>query len=57
MPSNAATGYVAKIGVLWLNIGPGMLRLNSCMLSIHELRLSMPEPMLRLSMLILATYP
>ena len=27
------------------------------MLSMHELSLSMPEPMLSLSMLILATYP
>ena len=82
--SNAATGYVAKISMLRLNIGSGMLRLSSCMLSIgrgpkavqgkgggcpplpcshlgprpmlsmHELSLSMPEPMLSLSMLILA---
>ena len=80
----SATGYVAKISMLRLNIGTGMLRLSSCMLSIgrgpkavqgkgggcpplpcshlgprpmlsmHELSLSMPEPMLSLSMLILA---
>ena len=81
--SNAATGYVAKISMLRLNIGSG--KLSSCMLSIgrgpkavqgkggggcppvpcshlgprpmlsmHELSLSMPEPMLSLSMLILA---
>ena len=82
--TNAATGYVAKISMLKLNIGSGMLRLSSCMLSLslassvqggggegpppwtdevrlslsmHELSLSMPEPMLSLSMLILATYP
>ena len=30
--SNAATGYVAKISMLRLNIGSGML--SSCMLSI-----------------------
>ena len=87
MTSNAATGYVAKISMVRLNIGSGMLRFSSCMLSIgrgpkalqgnggglpplpcshlgprpmlsmHELSLSMPEPMLSLSMLILATYP
>ena len=80
----SATGYLAKISMLRLNIGSGMLRLSSCMLSIgrgpkavqgkgggcpplpcshlgprpmlsmHELSLSMPEPMLSLSMLILA---
>ena len=79
----SATGYVAKISMLRLNIGSG--KLSSCMLSIgrgpkavqgkgggcpplpcshlgprpmlsmHEL--SLPEPMLSLSMLILATYP
>ena len=79
------TDVVAKISMLRLNIGSGMLRLSSCMLSIgrgpkavqgkgggcpplpcshlgprpmlsmHEL--SLPEPMLSLSMLILATYP
>ena len=32
--SNAAPGYVAKISMLRLNIGSGMLRLSSCMLSI-----------------------
>ena len=32
--SNAATEYVAKISMLRLNIGSGMLRLSSCMLSI-----------------------
>ena len=82
MTSNAATGYVAKISMLRLNIGSG--KLSSCMLSIgrgpkavrgkggrpplpcshlgprpmlsmHEL--SLPEPMLSLSMLILATCP
>ena len=30
--SNATSGYVAKIGMLRLNIGSGMLRLSSCML-------------------------
>ena len=79
----SATGYVAKISMLRLNIGSG--KLSSCMLSIgrgpkavqgkgggcpplpcshlgprpmlsmHEL--SLPEPMLSLSMLILATCP
>ena len=29
---NAATRYVAKISMLRLNIGSGMLRLSSCML-------------------------
>ena len=82
--SNAASGFIAKISMLRLNIGSGMLRLSSCMLrigrgpkavqgkgggppvpcshlsprpmlSMHELSLSMPEPMLSLSMLILAT--
>ena len=78
----SATGHVAKISMLRLNIGSG--KLSSCMLSIgrgpkavqgkgggcpplpcshlgprpmlsmHELSLSMPEPMLSLSMLILA---
>ena len=32
--SNAATGDVAKISMLRLNIGSGMLWLSSCMLSI-----------------------
>ena len=31
---SAATGYVAKISMPRLNIGSGMLRLTSCMLSI-----------------------
>ena len=30
--SNAASGYVAKISMLRLNFGLGMLRLSSCML-------------------------
>ena len=34
--SNAATGYVAKISMLRLNIDSGMLRLSSC-----KLRLSL----------------
>ena len=34
VPSNAARGYVANISMLRLNIGSGMLRLSSCMLSI-----------------------
>ena len=32
--SNAATGCVGKISMLRLNIGSGILRLSSCMLSI-----------------------
>ena len=32
--SDAATGLVAKISMLRLNIGSGMLKLSSCMLSI-----------------------
>ena len=87
--SNAATGYVAKISMLRLNIGSGMLRLSSCMLrlsltssvqggrgerwaggwpswtdearqlslSMQQMSLSMPEPMLSPSMLILAATP
>ena len=43
--SNAATGYVAKISMLRLNIGSGMLRLSSCML-----RLNIGSGMLRLSL-------
>ena len=51
--------------MLRLNIGSGMLRVGGppwtdevrLSLSMHELSLSMPEPMLSLSMLILATYP
>ena len=34
MTSNAASRNVAKISMLRLNIGSGMLRLSSCMLSI-----------------------
>ena len=45
--SNAATGYVAKISMLRLNIGSGMLRLSSCMLRLG-LRLSIGSCMLRL---------
>ena len=30
----SATGYLTKISMLRLNIGSGMLRLSSCMLSI-----------------------
>ena len=30
--SNAATGHVAKISMLRLNIGSGIFRLSSCML-------------------------
>ena len=79
----SATGYVAKISMIKLNIGSGKLsswmlsigrgpkavqgKGEGCpplpcshldprpMLSMHEL--SLPEPMLSLSMLILATYP
>ena len=43
----AATGYVAKISMLRLNIGSGMLRLSSCMLRLG-LRLSIGSCMLRL---------
>ena len=39
--SNAASGYVTKISMLRLNIGSGMLRLSSCMLSRFEAE---PEP-------------
>ena len=39
-----------------LSMHDPMLSLNPS-LSMHELSLSMPEPMLSLSMLILATYP
>ena len=67
--SNAASRYVVKISMLRLNIGSGMLRLRLGLRlrlsfrgsggqpSMHELSLSMPEPMLSLRMLILATYP
>ena len=34
MPSNAASGFVAKIRMLRLNVGSGMLMLSSCMLRI-----------------------
>ena len=47
--SNAATGYVAKISMLRLNIGSGMLRLSSCMLGLG-LRLSIGSCMLRLGL-------
>ena len=43
----SATGYVAKISMLRLNIGSGMLRLSSCMLRLG-LRLSILSCMLRL---------
>ena len=49
VPSNAATGYVAKISMLRLNIGSGMLRLSSCMLRLG-LRLSIGSCMLRLGL-------
>ena len=39
LKTNAASGYVAKISMLRLNIGSGMLRLSSCMLRLG-LRLS-----------------
>ena len=42
-----AEGYVAKISMLRLNIGSGMLRLSSCMLRLG-LRLSIGSCMLRL---------
>ena len=47
VPSNAATGYVAKISMLRLNIGSGMLRLSSCMLRLG-LSLSIGSCVLRL---------
>ena len=69
--SNAATGYVAKISIIRLNIGSS--KLSSCMLSIglgskceqgkgwqpmlSMRELSLLEPMLSLSMLILSTHP
>ena len=49
MTSNATTGYVAKISMLRLNIGSGMLRLSSCMLRLG-LRLSIGSCMLRLGL-------
>ena len=51
--SNAATGYVAKISKLRLNIGSGMLRLSSCMLRFGlrlRLRLSIGSCVLRLGL-------
>ena len=69
--SNAASGCVVKTSMwpplplklsLSLSLSPSlsmhdpMLSLSPS-LSMHELSLSMPEPMLSLSMLILATYP
>ena len=47
--SNAASRYVAKISMLRLNIGSGMLRLSSCMLRLG-LRLSIGSCMLRLGL-------
>ena len=47
--SNAASGYVAKISMLRLNIGSGMLRLSSCMLRLG-LRLSIGSCMLSLGL-------
>ena len=47
--SNAAKEYVAKINMLRLNIGSGMLRLSSCMLRLG-LRLSIGSCMLRLGL-------
>ena len=47
--SNAASGYIAKISMLRLNIGSGMLRLSSCMLRLG-LRLSIGSCMLRLGL-------
>ena len=44
-----ASGYVAKISMLRLNIGSGMLRLSSCMLRLG-LRLSIGSCMLRLGL-------
>ena len=90
-PTKMATGHVATMAMLGLNIGSGMLRLISSMLrlsclassvqgghatlppvllgpmtrddearlslSMHELSVSMPEPILDLSVLILAAHP
>ena len=47
--SNAATKCVAKISMLRLKIGSGMLRLSSCMLRLG-LRLSIGSCMLRLGL-------
>ena len=44
-----AEGYVAKISMLRLNIGSGMLRLSSCMLRLG-LRLSIGSCILRLGL-------
>ena len=49
--SNAASGYVAKISMLRLNIGSSMLRLSSCMLSsglgpkCEEVKRAAPPPL------------
>ena len=45
----SATGYVAKISMLRLNIGSGMLRLSSCMLRLG-LRLSIGSCILKLGL-------
>ena len=47
--SNAASRCVAKISMLRLNIGSGMLRLSSCMLRLG-LRLSIGSCMLSLGL-------
>ena len=47
--SNVASGFLAKISMLRLNIGSGMLRLSSCMLRLG-LRLSIGSCMLRLGL-------
>ena len=47
--SNAETKCVAKISMLRLKIGSGMLRLSSCMLRLG-LRLSIGSCMLRLGL-------
>ena len=49
--SNAASGNVAQISMIRLNIGSGMLRLSSCMLRLGlGLRLSIGSCMLRLGL-------
>ena len=47
--SNATSRYCAKISMLRLNIGSGILRLSSCMLKLG-LRLSIGSCMLRLGL-------